>query len=304
MKVKSHSILALFLLCNAALSFTQQLSFVQNSHFNLFQENVAFAGNYNATHFNTSYSKLWSINGAPTQYSFSLHSPIKRRKLGVGFVLNQVLIGAHKETKAKGAIAYKLNLKKGLLSFGLSAGVSHYRFLMDKLDPLEAEDYILSQTQLENFIVDADFGVMYTNNKTYLGIEINQITSSSWKVHELDSSAQIPHFKLSMGKVFTLENEDYLRLSAHIRSDSNLKPQVDMMANYFLDKFLWFGLGYRLDYGILSTVEVTVNRRLQIGYMFSSALQLKQPALNNGHQVFLGYMLPTSPHKAPTIRNF
>jgi len=299
-----HTVILVVLLCNAQTNYSQQLSFVSGSHYNLFEENIAFAGNYKATHLTTHFSKVWSVNGAPTQYSFSAHSPIQEKKLGVGLRIGQVDIGAHKESSAKLALSYKLGLGNGLLSFGLGTGISIYNFDVSQLNAAESEDFLLSQSNVQNHFLDVDVAAMYTTKKLFFGLEISQLTKSSWQIHEDDNSAQVMHYKIIGGKVFKLKNNDLIRVSGHVRSDINIQPQVDLMANYFLKEIAWIGLGYRLNFGLLAKLEINVTRRFQFGYSYASNLSPMANPFSNIHQVFLGYMLPNSSKKAPKIRSF
>jgi type IX secretion system PorP/SprF family membrane protein len=289
---------------NAHKCAAQQLNLSSNTHYNIFNENIAFAGNYEATHFTTDFSKIWSVNGAPAQAALSIHTPLKLKKLGLGIKLNQVYIGAHEESTAKLALSYKIELGKGMLSFGLGSGISLYNFDVNKLNPLTSEDFLVAQNRLKNSIFDLDFGVIFTSDRTYAGVEINQIMRSSWNIHETDSSLHTIHFKTIIGRVFNLRNDDLIRISTHIRSAAGLKPQADFMANYFYNDFIWIGMGYRLNYGLITNLEFNVSRRLQFGYTYATALSNSPHVLSNRHHMFLGYMIPSSHKRAPKIRIF
>ncbi len=286
------------------ISFGQQLNLNQNTHFNIFNENIAFAGNYEATHFSLDYHQLWNIQGAPESFKFSAHTPLRADKMGIGILAQRTSIGAHEEIAFKVAFAYKIPIKSGRIAFGLGAGFVQYNFKFDDLQPLDPEDQLLGFSGLNSTVIDFDFSTLYTDNRSFLGFEINQLTSSKWNLNETDSSTQIPHFKLAGGHVFPLKNQDFIRISAHARTDLNFKLQTDVMASYFYQKKIWFGAGIRLNYGLLATLEINFTKRLQAGYIVGIPLFDPVKSFSPSHSVFLGYMLPTDKTRASSVRNF
>ncbi|MFK7755767.1 MAG: PorP/SprF family type IX secretion system membrane protein [Flavobacteriales bacterium] len=285
-------------------STCQQLNISQNTHFNLFNENRAFAGNYDATHFTAEYFKMWNINGAPESFSFSAHTPISAERMGMGISANRTGIGAHEEISFKGTFAYKLPLRTGRLGFGLTAGFTQYNFNSNSLEALDPDDELIFFSGLSGSVLDFDFSAVYTNNLNYLGLEINQLSQSAWNLNETDNSSQKLHFKLVGGHVFKLANKDFIRSSLHVRSANAIRPQADLMAAYFYKKKLWLGAGFRTGYGALFSLEVNFTRRLQAGYFGAMPLNSEVTWLTPSHSVFIGYMLPSEASKAPSIRNF
>jgi len=284
--------------------FSQQLDLVNNTHFNLFEENLAFSGNYTASHFSAKYFKLWSVNGAPESFSFSAHTPVASGKMGIGIRANRTAVGAHEEIRFKAAGAYKLALEKGRLSFGLALGFVQYNFNTSELNALDPDDILIATGGLNAAVLDFDFATIYTTQKSYLGLEINQLNKANWQLNSIDSSAQLMHLKAIGGHVFKLKNENFFRLSAHVRADENLTPQADVLANFSYDKKFWIGGGYRLNYGLLANLEINLSSRLHAGYGAAIPLGTERMTFNASHTVFVGYMLPTDQSKPANFRFF
>ncbi len=305
MKIYNYiSILSFCILLNLAAT-AQQINLSQNSHFNILNENIAFAGNYNATHFSANYSKLWNITGAPESFNFSAHTPFKKRKLGMGIMANRTTIGAHEEVNIKGVFAYKLLLSKGKrISLGLSGGFRQYNFKSSDLIVLDLDNETYNFTGLNSTVLNVDFGAIYTDNKNYFGIEVNQITSSDWNLNSTDKSKQVPHFKLVAGHVFPLKNKDFIRVSAHARTDINFQIQSDVLASYFYQNKIWIGGGVRTNYGLLAQLEINISKRLHIGYIAGIPLSSSVTNFSQSHSIFLGYMLPSNKTKAPSLRQY
>ncbi|MFB0960104.1 MAG: PorP/SprF family type IX secretion system membrane protein [Flavobacteriales bacterium] len=282
----------------------QQLNLNQNSHFNLLNENIGFAGNYNATHFSVNYYKLWSVKGAPTSFNFSAHMPLQKRKLGLAIKADRTAIGAHEEVSVKGVFAYKLAVGSGRLSFGIGGGFRQYNFNSSELVVLDVANETYNFSELNNTILDVDFGIIYTDNRNFIGLEINQLTSSDWNINDTDNSTQIPHFKIAGGHVFPMKELNFLRVSAHIRSDTNFQLQSDLLLNYLYQNKIWIGCGIRIDYGLLAQLEINFSKRFHAGYTGGVPLYTSVKTFTASHSVFLGYMLPNDKSQAPSLGKF
>lgn len=304
MNFSKHILVVLFLGFFAVNANSQQLNLSQNSHFNLFNENAAFAGNYSATHLAAEYYRLWNIDGAPTSFSFAAHTPILNNKTGVGLKAQRTSIGAHEEVSFKAAFSYKIPIRSGRIAFGIGAGFVQYNFDRNKLDPLDPNDTYLGLSGLNSTILDFDFSLLYTDNKNYLGLEINQITQSEWNLNDADKSNQVPHFKFIAGHVFVLENNDFIRGAVHVRSDVNFMVQSDISLSYFYQNKIWIGTTYRTDYGMLAHLEINFTKRFQAGYVAGIPLSSEVTSFSPSHSVILGYMLPSNKTKAPSARRF
>ena len=285
-------------------SHGQQLNLSQNSHFNLLNENVGFAGNYDATHLSANYYKLWSVKGAPTSFNFSAHMPIQNRKLGLAIKADKTTIGAHEEVSIKGVFAYKIALGSGRLSFGLGAGFKQYNFNLSELVVLDLDNETYNFSELNSTVLDVDLGVIYTDHKNFIGLEVNQLTSSDWNLSDTDNSVQIPHFKLAGGHVIPLKELNFIRISAHMRSDTNFQLQNDFLVNYLYQNKIWIGGGIRLDYGLLAQLEINISKRLHAGYTGGIPLNSSVKSFTTSHSIFLGYMLPSDKSIAPSLRQY
>jgi type IX secretion system PorP/SprF family membrane protein len=95
---------------------------------NPFVINPAYAGHQNALSASLSYRKQWAgFDGSPVTVNASAHSSIVERKMNAGLMIVQDKIGVYKNTDILTSYAYRIDLGKQTLSFGLQAGATTYR---------------------------------------------------------------------------------------------------------------------------------------------------------------------------------
>lgn len=86
--------------------------------------NPAFAGNRGILNLTAFYRKQWvGVKGSPETISLAADIPFSNNKMGLGLNIMNDKLGVTRETQFSSSYAYKIAMKKGTLSFGLSAGL-------------------------------------------------------------------------------------------------------------------------------------------------------------------------------------
>ena len=97
--------------------------------FNQLAINPAYAGSKEALSTAMFLRNQWTgIEGAPKTETFTLHGPLKKRKVGLGLAIISDKIGPKKTTGIMGSYAYRIPIKNGKLAFGLRFGVYNYTY--------------------------------------------------------------------------------------------------------------------------------------------------------------------------------
>src|SRR3989304_6238820 len=116
------------IICETCVS--QQNALYSQYMFNPFALNPAYAGSRQSTSAVLLYRNQWAgIDGAPVSKTFSIHTPMKGRRVALGFNVISDKIGPTNNIGAFGTYAYHLPLSAGNLSMALRAGF--YRFQMN-----------------------------------------------------------------------------------------------------------------------------------------------------------------------------
>src|SRR5690606_37570725 len=106
----------LSLLLMASGSIAQQRPIFSQYMFNGLALNQAYAGNQMQCSATAVYRDQWvNFDGAPTTKTFSAHTGIKKKKIGVGLMVASEEIGVHKDISLYGYYSYKITMRRGVL---------------------------------------------------------------------------------------------------------------------------------------------------------------------------------------------
>ena len=124
MKIE-RAIIAAILVVFAVSVDAQHSPITSQYMFNGLLINPAYAGSRDALAANITYRRQWvGFEGAPTTNLFSVHSPIRGSRIGLGLQVYTDRIGVSRETGVMTNYAYRIPFKKGKLQFGIGAGVN------------------------------------------------------------------------------------------------------------------------------------------------------------------------------------
>lgn len=183
----------------------------------------------------------------PFSYTgFSVNSPIRFNSMGVGVVIEQSRVGLNKRTSIKGSYSYKIQILKGVLSFGLDVGVDQYI-----LDPSGQTIQSLADKTL--FSKGTDFvplfgaGMFYQSKKSFLGLSMNRLVRNDVSVgsNSGDAGRTGREAYLVAGTSIVLTKELILRPSILVQSTSGMPLLGCFSAITELKRKAWIGLGYR-----------------------------------------------------------
>ncbi|WP_375577705.1 type IX secretion system membrane protein PorP/SprF [Marivirga tractuosa] len=147
--------------------------------------NPAYAGADNALSISLLHRDQWNgLEGAPQSQTFSLHTPFKSPKVGVGLFIHRESIGVHQNIQLATNLAYHLPLgNQRYFSFGLKAGMlnvrSDYQSLQNGNPDPSVNDELFSGTDF-----NAGFGFYYKSKKFEAGYSIPSIINRSINVND------------------------------------------------------------------------------------------------------------------------
>ena len=125
----------------------QQTPVLSHYMFNHLLLNPAYAGSHEYISTTLMYRKQWTgIDGAPVTQSATIHGQVPKKRLGLGFYLQQDKIGVTKRTDFYGSGAYHLDLGDGNLSVGIQGGFSYLKSDLHKLTYWDPFDNVFNNT--------------------------------------------------------------------------------------------------------------------------------------------------------------
>jgi type IX secretion system PorP/SprF family membrane protein len=277
------------------LMLSGQLAPVTNQYIlNPLTINPAYAGNRGALNIASFFRKQWvGVSGSPTTMTLSADAPFLDNKLGLGLIVSNDKIGVTKETRLNTNYSYKINLKDGILSLGLGAGIVATNTAWSDLVVVDEED---SQYLVDSrvFVVpDFSFGAYYTFKNYFAGFSVPRLLGYSFNFDKNKYSLQFApgeyNYLLNTGYVFTLSPKVKLFPTTLITFSPGEKLLYDINAHVnFLDRF-WAGLSYRSSRSLAALLQVSVNNQFRVAYTYDFDFGKLMRYSNGSHEIMLRY---------------
>lgn len=302
-------------------SFAQQnIQFTQYL-FNTLSVNPAYAGYKEDWYAQVAHRMQWiGINDAPetTQISVDGLTNFLTKNIGLGLQMTSDKLGAQSANSLYANYAYRIQLDNtdmSRLSFGLGVGVTQYGTDVSKLQPVSANDPVLT-TGIDNvYIPDVRFGIYYYNPTFFIGLSAIDLFSAkkagsiySWNTDSTVNIVRQCHYYIISGGLLGLTDYTKIRPSIMIREDLKGPTNLDLSATFIFDNRFWVGASYRTavqlwkkDYSkgqslnnvnaISGNFQFQVNERFRVGYSYDFALNGLSTYQKGTHELTLGVLL-------------
>lgn len=261
--------------------------------------NPGYAGSRDHISVVFAYRDQWSgIEGAPNTQTFSVHAPLKNRRLALGLSLVKDQIGVTNLFSVLGTFAYRMPVtEEGILSLGLQGGFftiqEDYSELQTECcnnfsDPLFMED---SPTRLAPRI---GFGAYYYDKNFYAGWSIPRLTASymdplnDFKVNNNFEPKGWHHYLITGYLVETSENVT-LKPSMMTKIVHGAPVEVDLSLSALLDDRIWVGASYRTGDSFSFLTSLLISEQLRVGYSYDLSINELSDFNDGSHEVMIGY---------------
>jgi len=289
-------------------SFAQQDALLSQYMFNKLVINAAYTGTRDALSITLVGRQQWvGMDGAPRTATFSIHSPMKNDKLGLGLYGYTDVLGPLQTSGAVGSFSYKFRWGPGKLSFGLQFGFKHMSIDWTKVVMPEQNDLTANNQSGSNFVMDANFGLYYYSDKFYVGLSSKNLLEQEIGTQELyDEAANklLRHFYGMAGINIKLSENLNLQPSVLARYVKNAPFQMDFNANLMFKEVFTVGLSYRTERTLVFLVEVLVKDRLRIGYSYDIFLNELSQSNKGSHELLIGFDFPVFKRELNTPNYF
>lgn len=299
-------LLLLLLVCRTTV-YSQQGPLMSHYMFNGLLLNPAYAGSKEYVSTTMLYRKQWAgIEGAPVTYNGSVHGLLKKKKLGLGALIQQDKIGVTKQTDFYGMLAYHLPVGLGKLSIGLQAGLSNFSSEVVNLTYWDPGDKVFAYNTFSNLLPNAGLGAYYYRDLFYAGVSAPYLISydpnesssieTSVPVHRMTR-----RYYVTAGGVIETEKELKFKPSMLIRYESGAPLQYDVNLNMLINDIFWIGASYRSDESIIALFEYQISRKLRVGYSYDYTLGELGNYSSGSHELMIGYDFgfPVTKMKSP-----
>jgi type IX secretion system PorP/SprF family membrane protein len=256
--------------------------------------NPAFAGNRGALNIAAFYRRQWTgIPGAPETMSLSADAPFFDSKLGLGFIITNDKIGVTKETHFVTNYSYKINMRNGILSLGLGAGLITTNTAWSDLVVLDqGDENMLVNTQV--FVVpDFSFGTYYSSANYFAGFSIPQLMGYKFDFDKNKYTLFVNpgqyNYLINAGYVYSINPKIKLLPSTLITYSPGKKLLFDFNMYASLNDRIWGGLSYRNGRSLGALIQVAVNNQIRVAYTYDFDFGTLGHYSNGSHEIMLRY---------------
>lgn len=294
------------ILCSFLLLFAAMCSGAQSDqHYTMFMYNKllynpAYAGSRDVISCNALYRDQWGqISGAPKTMNISIDAPLGTymkpfRKVAVGFSLNNEKLGVENNTNLRAYYAYRIQFKKTVLAFGLSAGGALYSAKYSDLSLHTTNDPNFNNNIKNSFLPNAGAGVYWSGDKFYAGFSVPNLLQNYYDRNEAVLAAkQIRGYYLGGGYTIQVNETIVLEPQVLMRYATNAKYKLPFNADINISAIAYdrilLGVTYRTDKSLEAIIHVQATRKINIGYAYDYMMSDLRGYSGGTHEIVVGY---------------
>jgi type IX secretion system PorP/SprF family membrane protein len=256
--------------------------------------NPAFAGNRGALNVSAFFRRQWvGIPGAPETTSFIADAPMFDNKIGLGLSLVNDRVGVTKETQLVTNYAYKLNLGKGTLSFGLGVGLTATNTAWSDLIVLDPGDEAYLVDSRLFVIPNFSFGAYYSNDRHFAGFSIPRFLSYNFSSDKNKYTVQVDPSQYSYmfmyGYIFDLSDKVNFIPSTLISLSPGRDVLIDVNGYFTFNNRFWVGASYKSGRSFAGLFQFEINSQLRIAYSYDFDYGKLGTYSNGSHEIMLRY---------------
>lgn len=285
----------------------QDAQFSQNM-FGKLDYNPGYAGMDKAYCFSVIGRDQWvNLPGNPETFLFNGDAYVPQIGGGVGLSIYDDQLGFQKTLEVKLSYSYHIVIGNGVLGVGPTLG-----FLQSSLNGLwiapdgtttvagNITDPLIPGGEASASTYDLGFGAYYaTPQGLYVGLSTTHLTApdvaatgSEAKQYNFDVAR---HYYLMAGYTYNASPTWDIKPDLYVESDaSSTQFQLDCLAEY--NKFIWFGLGYRLQDAAIAFLGVNYafpnsksGANLKIGYSYDFTTSEIKSYSDGSHELMLQF---------------
>jgi type IX secretion system PorP/SprF family membrane protein len=258
---------------------------------NPFVINPAYAGNQNNLNASLSYRKQWAgFDGSPVTMNLSAHSAMVEKQMGGGLMIVHDKIGVYKNTDVLASYAYRIDLGKQMLSFGLQAGATTYR--IDNSD-LNVYDPNGSEFNSNQSFTKPSFGagILLSGDRFMVGLSVPRLIKHEVGYTGDNVSVYSQHYYLTGAYSIFVSDRVRFKPSVLVKGVKGAPLSADFNFTFNVDEKYSTGIYTRNfnAYGVL--LQAKLGDKYRFGYAFEMPTNSSVGTRFISHEVTLGVNL-------------
>lgn len=259
--------------------------------FNTLAVNPAYAGTRNALNLNTLTRLQWvGLEGSPKTFSVALHSPVNKRKIGLGVTLVTDEVGPVRNTYFTLNYAYRLKINDNLtLSMGIKGGLSNYHAGLSELKVNDPED---PRFQVDEKKLSPNVGVGFYlySDKYYVGFSAPKLLETTVDEEYAASENELKrHYYIIGGYIWKINSHWIFKPSLLTKAVSGAPVSNDITMQFLYNDRIWMGAMYRIGDAAGLFLDVKINKQLIVGYGYDFSLNGLSGINSGTHEIMLSF---------------
>lgn len=275
--------------------FAQQDAQYTQYMYNPMNVNPAYAGSRDVLSIFGMHRTQWvGLEGAPTTNVFSIHSPLKNERIGLGLSVVNDKIGPSSENSISVDFAYRIPFsEESVLSFGLKGTANLLNIDYTKLDIYDPTDPQLQNNIDNRFSPNVGAGIYWYSNKYYVGLSVpNFLETKHYDDNNSEALAKERlHYYFMSGYVFDINENIKFKPAFLSKFVSGSPLQLDLTANFMFNEKFILGGAYRWDAAVSILAGFQISKKLLIGYSYDMDTTKLANYNSGSHEIFLRYEL-------------
>ncbi|WP_066629448.1 PorP/SprF family type IX secretion system membrane protein [Labilibacter marinus] len=285
--------LIVILLCAVSIVSYAQLNpsssqYLQTQYF----LNPAYSGTSNTMAINMMARKQWAgIDGAPTNYQLSVHTPINKTMMSVGGGVRYQQYGINKLYNADLSYAYLLKISPvTFISLGINASYSSFNVGFDQLNVIHDNDpfFAIGNEGASSFNTGA--GAFLYGRSFFLGFSASnlfgiQTDNSNESINSLLSTK---NYHVVTGYLFHVGRSIGIRPTLKLMYQTSEINELSTGLQFLYKELFWMGAVYNNNGWVSSIINFQIKSDLGLAYAFDFTVSDNSIDRNN-HEISLSY---------------
>lgn len=283
----------------SGISYAQQEAQYTQYMYNTIAVNPAYAGSRQSMSIFGLHRSQWiGLDGAPVTNTFSIHTPIRDTRIGLGLSILNDQIGPTTDNNLAVDFSYTIPLSQTYkLSFGLNASADLLNVDSSKIIAVDSGDPRFQNIIDHQFSPNFGVGLYLHSDNTYFGLSAPSLLA----VKHFDGIAkavtsnyiltqQIQYYFIA-GHVFDLNEDIKFKPSMLAKMTQGAPLQVDLSGNFLINQKFTAGISYRWDAAVSALVGFQVSDSWYVGYSYDFDTTALANYNSGSHEIFLRYEL-------------
>jgi type IX secretion system PorP/SprF family membrane protein len=272
----------ILLLCSFS-AYSQQDPLFTQYMFNKLLVNAAYAGSREITTIDLLDRMQWvGIEGAPRTFTFSVHTAMRNRKVGLGLYGYRDALGPTINQGLMATYSYRLLFERSSFAFGLQAGFKYFNFDWDQIRLKYPDDYYFLPKEIQRFAPDLNLGMYYQSERFFAGLSSKQLLENEYgMIKSSDGKSTFSrlarHYYLMAGYLLPIQDRILFRPSMLVKYVRNAPAQLDVNASVIFNEVFWVGASFRTQKAIAFMAEFRITPKIRLGYSLDIWLNELQP---------------------------